>query len=128
MKLENVSAGGVVIGEEKIAIVHQTATDTYSFPKGRIIIKEKPLDAARREILEETGLNELQLIRKIGEYVRGHKGDSNSKKKIVMFLFKTSQSKLNPKAQWVAPDDVAKFLSYDEDRKFFMSVKDSLQP
>lgn len=55
------AAGGVVWrttakGRVKILVVHRPAYDDWSLPKGKLEPGERPLDAALREVREETGL------------------------------------------------------------------------
>jgi len=54
-----VSAGLVIIQDNKILLVHPTNSPwwgTYSIPKGGMDKQEDPLEAARRETREETGI------------------------------------------------------------------------
>lgn len=66
----------------------------------------KSLVAAKREIYEESGIRDLELIRELGTYER-HKigadgGDDRSELKVItMFLFRTSEKSLRP----VDPDN-----------------------
>ena len=105
---------------------------TWSLPKGHIDPGEKPLEAARREIDEESGVSDLSLIEDLGFYTRNriglHGGDDISEQKtIYMFLFRTAQERLaprdpmNPEARWVVPDEVSALLSHRKDREFYES-------
>src|SRR5260370_25866375 len=111
--MKTYSAGGVVInGEGKVLVVSQHGT-SWSLPKGHIDPGENALAAAKREIYEESGIRDLELIRELGTYER-HKigvdgGDDPSElKAITMFLFGTTEKSLrpvhaeNPAARWVA--------------------------
>ena len=66
----DVSAGGVVIRSENekllISLIRDPQFDQYLLPKGRLERGESFEDAAKREIAEETGLNNLELIDKLG--------------------------------------------------------------
>ncbi len=66
----DVSAGGVVIRSENekllISLIRDPQFDQYLLPKGRLEKGESFEDAAKREIAEETGLNNLELIDKLG--------------------------------------------------------------
>src|SRR6266849_9008865 len=93
------AAGGVVINDEgKVLVVSQRGT-SWSLPKGHIDFGEDALTAAKREIYEESGIRELELVRELGSYER-HKigvngGDDLSElKAITMFLFLTSHKEL----------------------------------
>lgn len=134
--MENVkAAGGVVVnGKGQIAIVSQNGT-SWSLPKGHVEKGEDDLTAAKREIYEETGIRDLTLVRDIGSYTRGrinHDGSENPNylRDIHFFLFKSNQEKLvpidpeNPEARWVEKDEVAKILTNQKDKDFFLKIKD----
>lgn len=128
------SAGGVVINDQgKILVVSQKG-DSYSLPKGHVEAGEEMIDAARREITEESGLTQLELMKAFPIYERfkiadgGVGEDTSELKAIHMFLFRTSQVDLapidkdNPEAIWLAPERVAEILTHPKDKAFFQSV------
>ena len=132
------TAGGVVVGPDgRIVVVSQNG-DSWSLPKGHVEDGESDADAARREIMEETGITDLALVRKLGEYERfkigkGGIGDDESESKlIVLFLFTTTQTALkpidpeNPEAIWVDKRDVADRLTHRKDREFYQHIVDSI--
>ena len=65
------SAGGVIIQNKtrKILVVEQR-NGSWSLPKGHIDPGENALEAAKREVKEESGIRELKLIKKLGSYDR----------------------------------------------------------
>ena len=85
------SAGGIILNKEnKIAMVEQR-NDIWSLPKGHLEKNESELDAAIREIHEETGLTQIKYIQKIGQYTRYKIGKENSEdrseeKTIILFF------------------------------------------
>ena len=128
------SAGGVVINDEgKVLVVSQHGT-SWSLPKGHIDAGENALDAAKREIYEESGVRDLELIRELGTYQR-HKigkdgGEDRSEWKVItMFLFRTREKSLrpvdpdNPEAKWVERSKVALLLTHEKDKEFFERVE-----
>lgn len=126
------SAGGIVINMKsgKILMVNQEG-QRWSFPKGHIDKGENEFEAAKREIYEESGIRDLELIKNIGSYERiGSLG--NEFKSIHMFLFKTKEEELgpidykNPEARWVEKDKVADLLTHPKDKEFFIRVKDGI--
>ena len=127
-------AGGIIKNARgEIVLVANGTKEFWGFPKGHIDPGESALDAAKREIAEETGLTDLTLIRPLGSYGR-YRGtpdggdDANEYKTIHMFLFTTAQEKLapadpwNPEARWVPVGDVEKMLTHPKDAEFFRSV------
>eukprot|EP01047_Picozoa_sp_COSAG01_P070392 COSAG01_NODE_10656_length_2111_cov_2.363817_3_plen_78_part_00 len=72
------SAGGVILNTaNKIAMVEQK-NNIWSLPKGHLENNESELDAAVREIHEETGLINITLIQKIGQFTRYKIGPNSS--------------------------------------------------
>ena len=65
-----ISAGGVVTrvenGDIYVALVREVELPDYLLPKGGVEVGETLEIAARREIAEEAGLTELELIHKLG--------------------------------------------------------------
>jgi ADP-ribose pyrophosphatase YjhB (NUDIX family) len=128
------SAGGVVTNSEgEVLVVSQHGT-SWSLPKGHIDRGESALVAAMREIYEESGIRDLELIRELGTYER-HRigvdgGDDRSELKVItMFLFRTSEKSLrpvdpdNPEARWVERSKVAPLLTHEKDKEFFQRVE-----
>ncbi|MFA7653598.1 MAG: M15 family metallopeptidase [Candidatus Magasanikbacteria bacterium] len=130
--LQEISAGGVVVNNDKVLVVFQDKTQTWALPKGHIDEGETPETAARREIYEEAGITDLIFIKELGSYTRGTKKHPDIKKFITISLFTTNQNALQPldiensAAKWVDIEEVADLLSYNEDKKFFLKFKDSL--
>ena len=124
------SAGGVVTNDQgQVLVVSQHGT-SWSLPKGHIDAGEDVLAAARREIYEESGIRDLQLVRELGSYERYKIGldggdDFSEWKVITMFLFRTSEKLLrpvdpeNPEARWVEKAEVAALLTHEKDQEFF---------
>lgn len=127
------SAGGVVTNDEgKVLVVSQHGT-SWSLPKGHIDPGENALQAARREIYEESGVRDLELVRELGTYERHKIGanggeDRSELKAITMFLFRTKEKSLrpvdpdNPEAKWVERAKVAPLLTHEKDKEFFARV------
>ncbi len=122
------STGGIVMNGSRVLVVQQKA-GTWSLPKGHVEPGESELETARREIYEESGVNELEYIRKLGSYQRhplGKDGEvTTTLKTIVLFLFTTTQEHLqpidpeNPEARWIEKEHVADILSHPRDKEFF---------
>ena len=127
------TAGGVVLNHENdVLLVSQHGT-SWSLPKGHIDPGEEKLEAAIREIYEESGITDLEMIKELGEYQRYRIGvdaeeDESELKTIYMFLFKTNQFELkpvdpeNPEARWIKKEKVADLLTHHKDKEFFLSI------
>ncbi len=128
MEKTEFSAGGIILNRDNVLLVYQESTNTWAFPKGHMKDSESELETARREILEETGLIDIKLIKKLGSYTRGTKKSTNILKHITMFLFSTSKKYVYSKykeigdIRWVSVNEVTHTLAYPEDIEFFLDV------
>lgn len=133
------SAGGIVLNnKDEIVLVSQHLSGkSWSFPKGHIEPFEERVEAAKREVYEETGIKILDLIKDLGSYKRfalnDHGEDDQDKPKIIhLFLFRTTQVELKAidkniyDAKWFKKDEVAKKLSSAKDREYFLQIIKSL--
>lgn len=127
------SAGGVVLNPRGDVLVVNQNQDSWSLPKGHIDPDENALEAAKREIYEESGVKTLHFVRALGSYERprigkGGGSDLSEIKRITLFLFTTTQKTLhpvdpqNPEARWVPRSKVASLLTHPKDKSFFRSV------
>lgn len=125
------SAGGIVLNPDGDVLVVSQSGTSWSLPKGHIEAGEDALEAAEREIREESGIERLHLVRELGTYQRykidEHGGEDRTElKAITLFLFETDQTRLkpidpeNPEARWVNPEDVAALLTHPKDKEFFL--------
>ena len=131
------SAGGIVLNKNNKMIVVNQNYDSWSLPKGHIDPGETALQAAKREIYEETGVTQLSFIDKLGKYERykiglDGKDDLSELKQIEIFLFRTNQLELkpidpmNPEAKWVSYEEVLSILTHQADKDFIQSVHNVL--
>lgn len=131
-------AGGVVWNPRLgVAVVNQN-NNSWSLPKGHVESDETHLEAAIREIEEETGINKdhLEFVTTLGTYertrVKRDPSDPDEMRTITLFLFKTNHDTLapidpeNPEARWVAIDEVSSLLTHPKDKEFFETLKDCI--
>lgn len=127
------SAGGVVINKRGLILVVNQNGNSWSLPKGHIDEGEEKIEAAVREIYEESGVRNLHFIKELGYYERYKIGinggeDKSELKGIFMFLFKTEQEELkpvdpnNPEAKWVTKEMVCDLLTHEKDKEFFLET------
>jgi 8-oxo-dGTP pyrophosphatase MutT (NUDIX family) len=136
------SAGGVVIGDAgNIALVQGNGGDgSWLFPKGHVEEGETQEEAARREILEETGLDELEYIDDLGKFERHPINPDGTYrtdeiKEIHMFLFAAvSGATLEPtmpeeiaEARWFSYRELAQHLGNEKERVWFATVFDRVR-
>lgn len=134
----SVTAGGIVVNRRKqICLVNDRSllTGSWSLPKGRTEKGEKLIETAKREIYEETGLKKLSLIKKIGEIRRPSNVFPLIQKEIHIYLFRTTESALNPSPGNIFGSTTSKWFNYEEavsqitskkDKEFLVSKKDEV--
>ena len=119
-----VRAGGGVVsrvapsGEVEVLLVHRPKYDDWTFPKGKTDRGEHDIDAARREVEEETGYR-CAVGRELTSttYV-----DRKGRPKEVRYWLMTVEGgEFTPNGEvdelrWVAPDQARWLLTYDRDR------------
>lgn len=137
------SAGGIVVGADGRILLVEQHGNSWSFPKGGVEAGESELEAARREIYEETGVQDLVLIGALGSYVRrsiGLEGKGENTEwpatRRTFFLFKTTGAALAEKPQdpdgeitavrFVTIGEALALLSHQKDCEFLESIRDRL--
>lgn len=115
-----------------IALVRNRKETLWFFPKGHVEPGETDEDAARREIHEETGLTDLELIDDLGSYVRPRILPDDTYgtelKGIHMFLFAAvPHAELAPsheieESTWISFPRVSESLQDPKDRAWFVTV------
>lgn len=130
--MKSYRAGGIVINNEnKIALSNEHG---WGFPRGGVDKGEKYITAAKREVLEEIGIEDFTDIQELGVYERypGHITEDMPgayPMEIHMFLFKTNYNgKLYPKdsnvkeADWFTYEEALEKIKNDVDREFLESI------
>ncbi|HEX4214840.1 MAG TPA: NUDIX hydrolase [Candidatus Dormibacteraeota bacterium] len=123
------AAGGVVCragpgGLLEVAIIHRPTRDDWSLPKGKLEPGEEPLDAALREVEEETGMR-CDLLEPVGEtsYV-----DRKGRDKTVLYwLMRPVSGTFEPGDEvdvlrWLTPEEALVVMSYEQDRELISRV------
>lgn len=113
------AAGGVVVRDGRVAVVHRPEYGDWTFPKGKLDPGEGWAEAALREVEEETGFI-CQLVRELGtvEYV-----DPDGLPKLVHFWeMRVSGGRFRPNSEvdelrWVTPAEAAELLTHERDRE-----------
>jgi len=124
-----IEAAGGIIENEKGEILLMYRRKSWDLPKGKIDKEESPLEAAKREILEETGVKNLTLIDSLPStyHIYPYK-QKQALKKTYWFYFKTDEIKTVPQAdedieliEWVAVSQLGRYQS-----NIHLSLKDLL--
>jgi len=124
------SAGGVVLrrlrGEWHVAAIKPGGRRVWALPKGIVDGDEGPATTARREVLEETGVD-ARVVEKLGDIRYAYMFRGERVFKIVSFyLMRYSRGRLGNVApghrhevdavQWVPLADAPKMLAYGGER------------
>jgi 8-oxo-dGTP diphosphatase len=125
MKHEVLAAGGVVVRDGEVAVVHRPKYDDWSLPKGKLDPGEGFEEAALREVEEETGLR-CEMGRELAstEY-----HDAKGRPKLVRYWEMTPlEGEFTPSGEvdelrWLTPAEAEQLLSYEHDRELLRSVK-----
>jgi 8-oxo-dGTP pyrophosphatase MutT (NUDIX family) len=112
------AAGGVVMRDGQVALVHRPRYDDWTLPKGKLDSGESFEEAAVREVEEETGLRS-RLVRELPATTY----EVNGRPKIVRYWLMDvgHEGSFMPndetdELRWVTPDEALRLLTYDRDR------------
>jgi 8-oxo-dGTP diphosphatase len=112
------AAGGVVVHEDRVCLVHRPRYDDWSLPKGKLDAGESFEEAALREVQEETGL-----VCALGdELAPTEYHDRKGRPKVVRYWRMTvvEDPGFEPndevdELRWMDPGEAVGLLSYDHD-------------
>lgn len=128
------AAGGVVWRRRptglEIVVVHRPQYDDWSIPKGKLDVGENHVQAALREVEEETGL-----VCQLGPELAGAAyTDRKGRPKTVRYWAMTpTGGDFQPHAEidqapWLDLSDAMKLLSYDRDRTVLGTLEGAIPP
>jgi 8-oxo-dGTP pyrophosphatase MutT (NUDIX family) len=128
------SAGAIILremeGKLKIGLAqHARAAESWVLPKGHVEAGETIEQAALREIYEETGLDNVQLIKHLGTILRESTKSNGDVEEKTIHLFLAyapvsgrSQIPSDPRfsgVSWFSPQEAIELLPYESEQAFF---------
>jgi 8-oxo-dGTP diphosphatase len=120
------AAGGVVVRDGLVALVHRPRYDDWTLPKGKLDKGESFEEAALREVEEETGLRArlLRELPSVSYEVRG-------RPKVVRYWLMEVESDEGfvandevDEVRWVEPAAARALLTYERDRDVLAAAAD----
>ena len=113
------AAGGVVVRDGRVALVHRPVYDDWTLPKGKLDRGESFEEAALREVEEETGLR-CRLARELPPVEYAVKG----RPKLVRYWLMEVEGDPGfvpndevDELRWPAPAEALSLLTYEGDRE-----------
>jgi 8-oxo-dGTP pyrophosphatase MutT (NUDIX family) len=119
------AAGGIVVRDGSVLLVHRPKYDDWSFPKGKLERGESWEEAAIREVEEETGL-----LCTVGAFVGSTRYDVLQGPKEVRYYVMTGDGDANAQNEvdeirWVPIQDAGNLLTQEHDRELLELAIDS---
>jgi 8-oxo-dGTP pyrophosphatase MutT (NUDIX family) len=139
------SAGGVLVkrirGRAMLAAIRPQGKPegTWALPKGNLDPGERPEETARREVLEETGV-EGRLLEKLGDvkYTYTRRGGVRVFKIVSFYLLQAGRGRLGEieermrvevaEARWLPLDEAPRLLAYGGEREMAAKARDRVGP
>jgi ADP-ribose pyrophosphatase YjhB (NUDIX family) len=129
-KLPIEKAGGGLVYNDKNEVLFIFRNGKWDLPKGGVEKNEKLRETAKREVEEETGIDNLEIIEKLEKTYHIFKRNGRYKLKITSWYKMKSKSKKTPKpqenegiecAKWIRHEDIPKLLnnSYENIKLLF---------
>jgi len=111
------AAGGVVVRDGRVLVVHRARYDDWSLPKGKLEPGETWESAAIREVSEETGLQ-----CELGEFLGSSHYAPGGIDKEVRWWAMTADGEAHPTdevdaVRWATPGEARELLSYPGERQ-----------
>ena len=119
------AAGGAVVRDGRVAIVHRPKYDDWTLPKGKLDPGESFEQAALREVEEETGLR-CRLGRELPT-IRYHDRHGRAKQ-VRYWQMEPLQGEFAPNREvdelrWLEPAEAGELLSHDRDREVLAALE-----
>jgi 8-oxo-dGTP pyrophosphatase MutT (NUDIX family) len=129
------AAGGVVVHGDRVLVLRSARYSDLRLPKGHVEEDELPHAAALREVAEESGYGDLEIVADLGEQVvEFDVGDTHTIRHERYFLMRLRSERqiARPgddddkfKPEWLRWDDAIAGLAFDEERRWLVVARES---
>jgi 8-oxo-dGTP pyrophosphatase MutT (NUDIX family) len=134
---EERAAGAVLFREEAgrrlYLLLRHEQGGHWGFPKGRIEQGEGVLEAAMREVVEETGIRDIELVDGVSVTSRYpiRREGRPLLKTVTYYAAKVRNDSIHlshehTDGRWVSPDAATRLLTHAESRRVLITVEDAL--
>jgi len=118
------AAGGIIVRDGLVLLVHRGHYDDWSLPKGKLEPGESWAECALREVEEETGLA-CELGEEAG---RTYYRDGQGRPKEVRYFWMTATGEAGPmndidEVRWVPLEAAGDLLSYERDAELVKTLR-----
>ena len=117
-----------------LILKRQKGWEGWEFIKGGINEGESELDAVKREVIEETGLQKFKILKKIEDVDKGYTDENGVKNVHSIFLIEASMNiPINlPQDEhntylWTDADSVMSRLTFENDKNILVKVLEKLK-
>ena len=121
------AAGGVVVDSDKVLVLRRPSRDEVRLPKGHIKKRESRAEAALREVTEESGYADLEVLAELGHQVIefDYQGAHVVRDEYYYLMRLQSSHQMEREDQelqfipdWVTWDEALSELSYEPEREW----------
>jgi len=134
MEKHETSVGAVVINSQnKILLLFQRKAEYWEFPKGHMEGQEDELVTMDREVKEETGIKNYELIKGFRHEINYvfERDEDTVYKKVIFYLIRTDDPIQicieHEQYKWVGYEEALGLVKYEEQREVLRSVHEFLK-
>jgi 8-oxo-dGTP pyrophosphatase MutT (NUDIX family) len=131
------AAGGIVADGDRVLVLLRPSRDEVRLPKGHIEADETPQEAALREVAEESGYTDLEIVADLGMQTIefDYLGDHVIRDELYYLMHLVSPRQVTRKAKehqfvpdWLGWDEALSKLSYENEQEWVRRARSASVP